>query len=178
MDYGATLGPVDAQYTMGEGQVSTLTIYDLIQEAESKVKSGTPFEVYLPLLEQINPLMYGEILRTRASTISITQRYLEKYSGAHLTKEQREDTCKKLCGEIAPKGTAITIHGHPITLHFANEELKLEVQAIPDEISSQVFDLIKYYRRTEDIFDHLSAEGFTIIETMQEFYTELKPSIF
>jgi ClpP class serine protease len=153
MGYLAELGPIDPQLgnPMG-GFIPARSFIDGLEMIRSKIKSGDPVQMYLPMLAQIRP----EILAQCQSAIDGSREFAEKWLKECMLKDnpnQAIEVAKRLS-----EGQQYKSHGKVIDYNEAHDVLKLNVEKIPpnSELWTNIWEL---YCRQMLLLQNLQHQG-------------------
>lgn len=129
MGYLAELGPIDPQLgnPIAGGFIPARSFIDGLEMIRTKIKSGDPVQMYLPMLAQIRP----EIIAQCQSAIDGSREFAEKWLKECMLKDnhaQAKEVAKRLS-----EGEKYKSHGKVIDYNEAHDVLKLNVEKIaPD----------------------------------------------
>lgn len=154
MGYLAELGPIDPQLgnPIAGGFIPARSFIDGLEMIRTKIKSGDPVQMYLPMLAQIRP----EIIAQCQSAIDGSREFAEKWLKECMLKDnhaQAKEVAKRLS-----EGEKYKSHGKVIDYNEAHDVLKLNVEKIaPDsDLWNNIWEL---YCREMLVLQALQNQG-------------------
>ena len=143
MGYSAELGPIDPQINTVSNQfVPARSFIDGLEMVRENVQGGDPPEMYLSMLQQIQP----QLIAMCKSAIKNAEEFAKDWLSKGMLKDD-VDHAKKVASWLSD-GQTYKSHGKVIDFTEAKDKLKLNVEQI--EPTSELWYLIwELYVRTE-----------------------------
>lgn len=160
MGYSAELGPIDPQIITGNNQfVPARSFIDGLEMVRENVKNGDPPEMYLSMLQQIQP----ELIAICKSAIKNAEEFAKDWLSKGML-QNNTDHAEKVASWLSD-GKTYKSHGKVIDHMEAKDKLKLNVELI--DPNSELWYLIweLYVRSEHDLSKSTSVGAAKLYES-------------